>query len=83
MSEKWSVYILECKDGSYYTGITNDVDRRVQEHKDGKASAYTNSFGVREIVYTEQVAGKGTALSREHEIKQLSREEKEMLVSDN
>lgn len=83
MNKEWSVYILECKDGSYYTGITTDVERRFKEHKNGKASAYTNSFGAKEIVYTESVEDKSKALIREHEIKQLSREDKEVLINDN
>jgi putative endonuclease len=79
--QSWFVYILRCEDGSLYTGITTDVDRRFQEHQNGDGGAYTNSFGAEEIVYTEAVENKSQALIREHEIKQLSREEKEKLVS--
>jgi putative endonuclease len=80
--QSWFVYILRCDDDSLYTGITTDVQRRFTEHKNGEGSAYTKSFGAKEIVYTQEVGDKSTALVREHEIKQLSQEEKKELVAD-
>lgn len=80
--QSWFVYILRCEDNSLYTGITTDVDRRFKEHKNGEGGAYTKSFGAKKIVYTEEVDDKSAALIREHEIKQLSREEKEQLAAD-
>lgn len=80
--KSWFVYILRCDDDSLYTGVTTDVQRRFTEHKNGEGSAYTKSFGAKEIVYTEAVKDKSAALIREHEIKQLSREEKEKLTAN-
>lgn len=76
----YTVYILECSDGSLYCGITNDLKRRVVLHKTGKASAYTRSRGVKEVVYTEKRRTKGAALKREAEIKRLTRAEKLGLI---
>lgn len=83
MQTTWFVYILRCGDGSLYTGITTDIERRFREHKNGEGASYTNSFGAEEIVYTETMENKSEALIREHEIKQLSRAEKEGLAADS
>lgn len=77
----WFVYILKCADGSFYTGITTDVDRRLAEHKAGTASKYTAAKGAQKMVYTEEVADRSTASQREAEIKQLPREGKQALVN--
>ncbi len=74
------VYILECKDGSLYTGITNDVARRFEQHKQGKGASYTRSRGVHQLVYTEKKRNKSSALKREAAIKRLSRKRKLELV---
>ena len=74
------VYLIECKDTSLYTGITTDVKRRFEEHKNGTASHYTSSRGVRNIVYTERHADRSSALKREFEIKSWPREKKLVLV---
>lgn len=77
------VYILECADGSLYTGITNNLEKRLKIHNEGKASKYTRSRLPVKIVYKEEVMGKGKALSREIEIKKLEREDKlRMLKND-
>ncbi|KAB7513505.1 GIY-YIG nuclease family protein [Halosegnis rubeus] len=76
------VYVIECADGSFYTGYTTDVQRRVAEHDAGKGSKYTRGRTPVELRYTEQFDTKGAAMSREHEIKQLSRRQKERLVCD-
>jgi len=70
------VYILRCKDGSFYTGITTDVQRRFAEHKNGKGGGYTRSHRAIKIVYTERATNRSTAQKREAEIKKLSREKK-------
>lgn len=70
------VYLLECKDKSIYTGITTDVARRFQEHKDGKGGHYTRAKKVVKILYTEQCETRGGALKREAEIKKLGRTKK-------
>jgi len=74
------VYVVECSDGSLYTGYTTDVERRVGEHNDGKGAKYTRGRTPVEVVHTEEFDGRGEAMSRESEIKSLSRDEKESLV---
>lgn len=69
----WTVYILECGDGSLYTGITNDVDRRIAAHDRGAASRYTRSRRPVRLVYTECADDRSAALKREAEIKRLDR----------
>lgn len=76
----YTVYILECTDGSLYTGITTDVERRFEEHKAGTASKYTRVHGAKKIVYTEQAADRGAATQREIAIKKLSRSDKLNLI---
>ena len=80
MEENWSVYILRCGDGSLYTGITKDVQARLEMHRSGKGAKYTRGRGPLELVYEETCSGKGMALKRELEIKALSREEKLKMV---
>jgi putative endonuclease len=80
MSNNWFVYILRCQDGSLYTGITTDLDRRIAEHKTGRGSAYTASRGVKRLEYKEAVNSRSVASQREAEIKQLSRNGKENLI---
>jgi putative endonuclease len=75
------VYILECKDGSLYTGITTDVARRFAEHKNKKGGHYTRARGAAKIVYTERKKNRSTASKREAEIKALSREKKLGLIT--
>ena len=70
------VYILECADGTLYTGITTDVERRFQEHKAGTASRYTRSHGVVRMAYVETCANRGEASKREATLKRLPRAEK-------
>jgi putative endonuclease len=74
------VYVIECVDGSLYTGYTTDVQRRVREHDAGEGAKYTRGRTPVELVYTESFESKSAAMSREYEIKQLSRAEKERLV---
>jgi putative endonuclease len=74
------VYVIECVDGSLYTGYTTDVQRRVREHDAGEGAKYTRGRTPVELVYTESFDSKSAAMSREYEIKQLSRAEKERLV---
>jgi len=76
------VYILECSDGSLYTGIATDVERRFAEHAAGKGSKYVHARGTNCIRYSEQYADKGAALKREIQIKQLSRSAKLLLIEN-
>jgi predicted GIY-YIG superfamily endonuclease len=77
----WILYILRCGDGSFYTGITNDLERRLNQHRDGRASRYTRSRRPVKIVYSEPCAGQSGALKRESAVKVLSRKEKEKLIA--
>ena len=79
-SNTYYTYILECKDGSFYTGIATNVSRRFKEHKAGKGGNYTRSHGVTRIVYTEVCKNRSTALKREIEIKRLRRSAKRDLI---
>lgn len=75
------VYLIECKDGSLYTGITTDVDRRFVEHQSGVGSYYARSRGVRRVVHTEEHPDRSSALKREAEIKSWTRQKKLELVA--
>jgi putative endonuclease len=77
---KWIVYVLRCADGSLYTGITNDLDRRLATHRAGKGGAYTRSRLPVRLVYTERRTSRGAALSREAAIKRLPRTAKLALM---
>ncbi|MFA6502814.1 MAG: GIY-YIG nuclease family protein [Candidatus Paceibacterota bacterium] len=74
------VYLLECADGSLYTGITTDVARRLREHKEGIGSHFTRAKGARRIVYTEEQPSRSAAQKREAEIKKLPRAKKLALL---
>lgn len=74
------VYLLRCADQSLYTGITNDVQRRLTAHKSGSASRYTRSRGALAFEYIERKRTRGAALKREAEIKRLTREQKLALI---
>lgn len=76
----WFVYILECNDGSFYTGVTNDIERRQQQHNDGTASRYTRSRRPVMLRYQEVCESRSQALIRECSLRLLSRKEKENLV---
>jgi putative endonuclease len=76
------VYVLECADGSLYTGYTTDVERRVAEHDAGEGAKYTRGRTPVTLCHTEAFESKSAAMSREYEIKQLSRREKVALVSE-
>ena len=80
MERKWFVYILNCADGTLYTGITNDLDRRIKAHNAGTASKYTRVRRPVSIVYSEEVETKGDALRRELQIKRLTRSEKMEII---
>jgi predicted GIY-YIG superfamily endonuclease len=81
-SEKpWMVYILECSDGSFYTGVTNDIERRQQQHNEGTASRYTRSRRPVTLRYQEICGTRSQALIRECSLRLLSRKEKEALVN--
>jgi putative endonuclease len=70
------VYLLECGDGTIYTGYTTDISRRVSEHQNGNGAKYTRSRGPLTLRRVERFSSRSAAQSREYEIKQLSRQEK-------
>lgn len=78
----WYVYILQCADSSLYTGVTTDIERRVYEHNHSKlAAAYTRARRPVKVVYSETQLDRATACKREAEIKSLSRQEKQTLIT--
>jgi len=77
------VYILECADGSLYTGITTNLERRFEEHKSGKGGNYTRSRKVKKMVHSEKHPNRSEASKREAEIKKLSAEKKRALTTLN
>ena len=77
---RWLVYLLRCRDGSLYTGITNDLPKRLKVHAAGKASRYTRSRLPVTLAYTEPQPSKSRALKREAAIKKLSRRQKDDLI---
>lgn len=72
----WFVYILECADRTLYTGITNNLEKRIKAHTDGKGAKYTRGRGPLILRYTENHPTKGFALQREAVIKSLGRTQK-------
>ncbi|MDP4001428.1 MAG: GIY-YIG nuclease family protein [bacterium] len=73
-------YLIKCSDGSLYCGITTDLKRRFKEHQLGKGGSYTRSHKVISIVYTEKFKDRSLASKRESEIKQLTRDQKLLLI---
>lgn len=76
-------YMVRCKDGSLYTGWTNNLEKRVQAHNQGTGAKYTKSRRPVELVYYEEYESKIDAMKREYEIKQLPKKKKEELISFN
>jgi putative endonuclease len=77
----WHLYVLRCGDGSYYTGVTTDIERRVREHSRGRASRYTRTHQPVELVHREACGTRSQALSRECAVKSLSRAKKDDLIA--
>lgn len=79
LSAPWYVYILLCGDNTLYTGITQDVNRRLAAHRTGRGAKYTRGRGPLSLVYVEAQPDKSAALRREHQIKSLTRAQKDAL----
>ena len=83
-NNQWVVYILLCKDNTYYTGITNNLDRRLQEHNDdspkSKAARYTRARQPVKLLYSKNCADRIDASKQEYAIKKLNRAKKEALM---
>ena len=77
----WHVYIIECSDSSLYTGITNDLDRRINAHNDGRGAKYTKSRRPVRLRYSEPAADRKNASQREYAIKSLRKAEKMRLIT--
>ena len=82
MEKTWYLYILRCCDGTLYTGITTDVQRRLADHRAGKGAKYTRGRAPLELVYEENCGTHSDALRRELEVKALKRLDKEKLLQD-
>ena len=75
------VYLLQCVDGSYYCGYTNNLEHRLKAHNSGTASKYTRAHLPAKLVYVEKLSSLSKALKREYAIKQLSRKQKIALIN--
>lgn len=82
MDKQHVVYILRCKDGTLYTGYTNNLEQRMQKHEEGKGAKYTKGRGPFQLIYIEKFMTKNEALKREYEIKQLTRKGKLLLIQN-
>lgn len=80
MSEEHYVYILECKDGTYYTGYTNNVEGRLKKHEEGKGAKYTRGRSPLKLVLEKSFATKEEAMKQEYIIKKLPRKKKQQLI---
>lgn len=80
MKEMNYTYILRCSDGTFYTGWTNDLEKRIASHNDGSGGKYTRTRRPVELVYHEAFETKQEAMSREWQIKHMSRKDKEKLI---
>ena len=78
--KQWILYIVECKDGSLYTGITTDLDKRIKRHNDGRASKYTRVRRPVKVVYTETFDSESLVKQREAAVKRLSHINKLQLI---
>ena len=84
MESDWIIYILRCSDNSLYTGITKNIAKRLEEHNAGGklAAKYTRARRPVTLVYEEHASSRSAATKREHEIKQMAKKSKELLVAD-
>ena len=76
----WSVYILQCRDLTLYTGITNNLAKRLKMHESGHAAKYTKGRGPFKLVYKESLENRSMSTKRESEIKKLTKEDKKKLI---
>lgn len=76
-------YILRCKDGTLYTGWTNQLEKRIRDHNEGVGAKYTRARRPVELVYYERFETKEEAMKREYAIKRLSKKEKEKIINEN
>lgn len=77
---KHYIYVIECSDGTFYTGYTTDVERRLNEHNSGEGAKYTRGRLPVKLRYQESFKNRSLAQKREYQIKQLPRSQKEELI---
>ena len=80
MSKLYYIYMLRCKDGSIYTGYTDNIYKRIEKHRSGKGAKYTRGRGPFELVHYESFLTKEEAMQREAAIKKLTKEDKLKLI---
>ena len=80
MESNWYLYILRCGDDTLYTGITTDVEKRLEAHRSGKGAKYTRGREPLELVYREDCGTHSDALKREAAVKKLTRRQKNELI---
>lgn len=80
-TKNWYVYIVKCADGTLYTGITNDLKKRITAHNEGKGAKYTRGRGPVEILYKKRCKDKSAAAKKEAKIKQLNKKEKLEIIN--
>ncbi len=83
MEKEWTLYILQCRDGTLYTGITDDLPRRLKAHAAGKGAKYTRGRGPLKLCYQEKLPNHSAALKRELEVKRLRRCEKLAMLHES
>jgi len=77
----WFLYIVECSDKTLYTGITNNLDKRISQHNNGSGAKYTKGRSPVKLLYTESFNNRSEASKREYQIKQLTKKEKHKLIN--
>lgn len=77
---KHCLYVLKCNDGTYYTGYTNDLNKRIKVHNEGKGAKYTRGRLPAVLVYKEEFESKKEAMQAEYRFKQLTRQQKERII---
>lgn len=80
MTKTWYLYILECRDGTLYTGITDDISRRIAQHNAGNGAKYTRGRGPVKLVYQEECGTHSDASRREYAVHHMTRQEKLKLI---
>lgn len=82
VQKPWWVYIVKCSDGTYYTGIAPDINKRIEKHNSGNGAKYTRSREPVELLYYEEHENRSLATKREMQIKKLTRDQKKELISN-
>jgi putative endonuclease len=76
----WFVYIIECSDGRFYTGVTDNIEKRLEKHKSGQGGHFTKTFGVKRLLYREEFSVRRDAIKREAQLKGWTRKKKLALI---